>query len=99
MSDQLRMTSEARIWTETRAALTGALTAPTTLTIKVRDPSGNIDTYTLAGSTISTNSTGKYYVNVSCDEAGIWAYEIAATGTVARTVEGSFEVLGSDYGL
>lgn len=63
-------------------------TDPTTVTLEVKDPSGNTDTYTYAGSTITKDAVGVYSKTISFDEAGWWTYEWTGTGTVA-VVEGN----------
>lgn len=68
------------------------LTDPTTVTLKVRDPSANTDTYTYAGGTVTKNSTGDYSKNVAVDEAGTWHYQWIGTGAAAGLDEGTFFV-------
>lgn len=68
--------------------VSGTLTDPTTITLDVKDPSGNTDTYTLAGATVTKDSTGSYSKSVTFDEAGWWTYEWTGTGTVVA-VEGN----------
>jgi hypothetical protein len=63
----------------------GTLTDPTTITLKARDPSGNIATYTYAEATVTKDSTGVYSKNVTLDEAGKWTFGWTATGTVATS--------------
>lgn len=62
---------------------TGTVTDPTTVTLEVKDPSSNQDTYTYAGATVTKNSTGVYQKSITFDEAGWWTYEWEGTGTVA----------------
>jgi len=67
--------------------LASVLTDPTTVTLKVKDPSGNVDTYTLALSQVNNSSTGVYFKNISLDEAGYWYYQWAGTGAVESVEE------------
>jgi hypothetical protein len=45
---------------------------PTTVTLKVMDPSGNIDEYTYALGGVIKASVGSYYKDVDADEEGDW---------------------------
>ncbi len=80
-------------------SLAGNLTDPTTVTVKLRSPSGVITTYTYASASVTKDSTGVYSRVLTFSEAGVWAYSVVATGTITKTEEGSVRVLGSDYGL
>jgi hypothetical protein len=75
----------------------GTATDPTTVTLKVKDPSGNIDTYTYALSEVTKDSTGAYHKDITIDEAGQWYYRFVGTGTVAAAEEGEFEVRDSQF--
>jgi hypothetical protein len=68
------------------------LTDPTTISLAVTDPSGNTDTYTYAGATITKSSTGVYYKDVTVDEDGVWEYTWTGTGTAADIATGSLSV-------
>lgn len=68
------------------------LTDPATVTLKVRDPSANTDTYTYAGGSVTKNSTGDYSKNVAVDEVGTWRYQWIGTGSAAGLDEGEFVV-------
>ena len=63
-------------------------TDPTTVTLKVQDPSGNTATYTYAAAEITKSATGQYYKDVSIDEGGTWYYRWEGTGTVITAGEG-----------
>lgn len=67
-------------------------TDPTTVTLKVKDPSGNLDTYTYALSQVTKSSTGIYYKDLSIDEAGVWRYRFVGTGACVGEEEKWFEV-------
>jgi hypothetical protein len=62
--------------------INGTLVDPTTVTLKVMDPSGNIDTYTYAASPneIIRLSIGTFYRDVNADESGEWRLEWQSTG-------------------
>ena len=67
--------------------VSGIATDPTTVTLKVKDPSGNIATYTYALSEVTKSATGIYYKDVTIDEAGMWIVEWLGTGAVVSSVE------------
>lgn len=67
--------------------LAGVALDPTTVTLKVKDPSGNVDTYTYALAQVTKASTGNYYKDVSIDEAGYWWYQWTGTGAVESVDE------------
>lgn len=57
-------------------------TDPTTVTLEVRDPGGNTDTYTYAAAQITKDATGVYSKMVEVDQAGMWTYEWHGDGAV-----------------
>lgn len=69
-------------------AVSGVYTDPTTVTLKVKDPSGTVDTYTYALSQVTKSATGVYYKDLTIDEAGTWRYEWTGTGSCAAVEEG-----------
>jgi hypothetical protein len=73
---------------KTTLTVSSAVTDPTTLTLEVKDPSGNTDTYTYAASQITRSSTGVFYRDITFDEAGWWVYEWQAGGAVIA-IEGN----------
>lgn len=77
--------------------VSGVATDPTTVTLKVKDPSGNTDTYTYALSQITKSSTGVYYKNIPIDEAGDWWYRWEGAGAVVAAYEGYFRVRRSQF--
>ncbi|MCA8966663.1 MAG: hypothetical protein KDC48_17415 [Planctomycetes bacterium] len=62
------------------------------MTLYVNDPSGNVDTYTYSGGTITKSATGVYTKTIALDEAGVWLYLWVTTGTAAAAEEGSLSV-------
>lgn len=69
------------------------VTDPTTIELKIQDPSGNVTTYTYALSEITKVSTGIYTKVIPVlDESGSWSYRWASTGAVASVEEGNFYV-------
>jgi hypothetical protein len=65
----------------------GVNTDPTTVTLKVKDPSGVITPYTYALAQIIRSAAGIYYKDISIDEAGDWYYNFTGTGTVEAADE------------
>ena len=65
----------------------GVATDPTTVTLKIKDPSGNVATYTYALAEIIKDSVGNYYKDIIIDEAGYWYYRWEGTGTVQAADE------------
>ena len=81
------------------AAFTSSSVAadPTTVTLKVKDPSGNESTYTYALGQVIRESVGNYYKIVSLDEAGTWYYRFVGTGAVETAAEGFLYVRESEF--
>lgn len=70
---------------------------PTTVALKVMDPSGNIDTYTWAGGTVTRVSQGNFEKDVDTDEEGDWHYWWESTGDAAGAEPGQFLVLPTPF--
>jgi len=70
--------------------LSEALTTPTTTTLYVQDPSGNVST--IANASLSSGGTGVKYYDFTVDEAGTWWYRFKAAGNMVAEEEGSFKV-------
>lgn len=62
-------------------------TDPTTITLKIKDPSGNTDTYTYALSQVTKSAAGVYYKDFDLDEAGYWKVRWEGTGTCKAATE------------
>lgn len=76
------------------ATAAGTATDPTEVTLRVKDPSGNVTVYRWptpgAGESALTKEagqTGRFYADVSLDEAGTWTYRLAGTGAVESAEE------------
>jgi hypothetical protein len=69
----------------------GAAIAPTTVTLKVRNPAGTVQTVT-ADSTITL---GEYVGEFDLDAVGIWFYRWTGAGNVAVAAEGKLTVQAS----
>lgn len=76
------------------SALVGVATDPTTVTLKVKDPTTTITTY----SSPAKDSTGNYHQDITPTIAGIWWYEWIGTGTVVAQGESYFTIIPSQVG-
>jgi hypothetical protein len=72
-------------------------TDPTTITLKVKDPTGNKTTYTYALAEVTRSAAGIYYKDISIDEAGQWYYRWEGTGAVETAEENYFMVRESEF--
>ena len=71
---------------------------PGTIVFKVKDPSGNITTYTYGSDAqLVKDSTGNYHVDVTIDEEGTWFYRFTGTGTVVAAGESFFYARESHF--
>lgn len=71
-------------FTGTFTELDGTPQDPSTVTFKIRDPSGNVDTLVYNTDAQPTKqSVGVYQVLYTLDEAGEWIYRYVSTGTGA----------------
>jgi hypothetical protein len=75
----------------------GDLTDPTTITLKVREPSGTETSYTFAGATVTKEATGIFYRDVTINASGRWVARWIGTGTVADAVEYPIDVPPSQF--
>ena len=74
--------------------LAGTATDPTSITVKIKDPSGNVQTlvYGVDSDVKKGATAGIYYVDRTIDESGIWRHRWAGTGTVEAANEASIRV-------
>jgi len=70
-----------------------------TITVSIKDPSGNTTSYVYGtDAELVKSSTGVYYVDVSVDEAGPWLYRFASgTGSGQAAAESYFMVQDSEF--
>jgi len=57
------------------------------VTLEVRDPGGNINTFTLAGGGVTRQSLGVFYRDEFLDEAGQWWYRFFGSGIIVAADE------------
>jgi hypothetical protein len=55
-------------------------TDPTTVVLKVQNPTGTVSTYTYALAEVTKSSTGIYYKGVPMAPSGRWLYQWTGTG-------------------
>jgi hypothetical protein len=66
---------------------------PTKVFFKFTDPSGTTDTYEYGtDAELVKSATGIYYVDVDCDEVGVFRWRFYSTGTGQAAEEGWFVV-------
>lgn len=73
-------------------AVGGVATDPTTITLKVLPPGGDLLTYTYAAGEITKSGAGVYYKDIPITAAGTWYYRWLGTGAVVSGGEGYFYV-------
>lgn len=67
----------------------GSAADPTTVTCKITDPSGNIETLVYGTDPdLVKAGTGSYQVDRKVDESGMWYYRFEGTGSVVSAAEG-----------
>jgi hypothetical protein len=78
--------------------IAGTATDPTTVVAKIKDPSGNVSTYTYGtDAELIKDATGMYHIDVDIDERGLWYYRWEATGAVKTAEESTFTVRQSQF--
>ncbi|MCK4814626.1 hypothetical protein KA005_02555 [bacterium] len=79
LGDSIRLEAMFRV--------TGSLVDPVIVELEVRDPSGNIDSFTLAGAGVTRRMLGTFYRDVFLNESGQWWYRYFGSGTVLAADE------------
>lgn len=74
----------------------GDVIYPTSLLVKVRDPSGVVTTLTYPDD-ITRSSTGIYFADIDVDDDGCWRYRFESSGTGQAAQEGFFIVEESRF--
>jgi hypothetical protein len=76
----------------------GVVRDPTYVVVKVRDPDGDITTYTYGtDATVTKTSTGVYAFSFAVDQAGDWWFRYEGTGEVVAADEQIVQVSGSKF--
>jgi hypothetical protein len=73
----------------------GVQVDPSTVTCRIKDPSGN--TNVLTGGGLTHTGTGQYQAVVNADEEGTWQYRFESSGTAQAAEEGEFWIRGSFF--
>ena len=74
-----------------RFKLAGALADPSTVVLKVKDPTGGVATYTYPAS-VSRDDTGRFHADLVPTISGRWIYKFIGSGSVEATTEETFRV-------
>ena len=75
--------------------VSGTNTVPTNVTVKVKDPSGNTDTY--SSSQVTSFSSAVVTLDIAGDEEGIFYWTVYSTGTAQAAASGQFTVLDTPF--
>lgn len=83
--------------TEEFALLNGTVTDPTVTHVEIEKPDGTVLVYALphdaaTDGDLTLESTGRFYVDIAVDQAGVWQYREAGTGAVTAAFQGAFYV-------
>ena len=73
--------------------VTGAPADPTTITLRVKDPTGTIAVYT--GGAMVRDGIGAYHYDLVPAKSGTWSYRWEGTGAVTAAGDSSFAVTPS----
>lgn len=76
---------------QTTVTVSATNTAPSSITFRLRDPSGNTDTY--SSSQLTVVSTAVFSIDVTGDEEGIFYWYFHSTGTAQAAAYGQFTVM------
>lgn len=79
-------------------AVSGTATDPTTVTARVKTPTGTINSYVYGvDSALVKDGIGTYHLDVYPNVAGTWAYRFEGTGAAWSATETTFNVRGSAF--
>jgi uncharacterized protein YfaS (alpha-2-macroglobulin family) len=92
MGDLVRMSAKFT------ATSTGLPVDPSTVTVKVRNPSGAVVTYVFGtDSALVHDGLGQFHVDVPVTAQGVWYYRFESTGSGQAANEQSFFVKASKF--
>jgi hypothetical protein len=80
----------------TFTSLTGTKVDPTTITLKVKTPSGSTTTYTYP-THITRSAAGIYFYDYSVTASGIHFFNWAGTGAFQAADESSFSIVATVF--
>lgn len=72
------------------------LVDPSTVSLKVMDPSGNVDEYTAVAG-LTRESLGVYFTDIELDESGDWHYWWTSTGSGEGAEPGQITVAPTPF--
>lgn len=71
---------------------------PDTVTLRVKDPSGNTTAYVYGTDVqVVQDSAGHYHANIDIDDAGTWYYRWEGDGSYKAAAEGTFTVAAGNF--
>lgn len=71
----------------------GVATDPTTITVRVKDPTGAEATYTLTSTPpVVKDSVGNYHLDITAGIPGTWSYHCEGTGAAQASDDEQFSV-------
>lgn len=99
MAEAHQIGDTVRITVSFRGLADGALTDPTTVTVKTKvHKSGDVTAYVYGtDAEVVKDSTGVFHFDLTFAEAGTHFWRFAGTGAVQAATEGSFEVEPSEF--
>ncbi|MFW9804858.1 MAG: hypothetical protein ACFFFC_19535 [Candidatus Thorarchaeota archaeon] len=73
--------------------LDGNLADPSTVTAKIKDPAGNVETLVYGTDPdLKKDSVGIYYVDRTIDESGVWRHRWSGSGSLVVANEAAVRV-------
>ena len=90
VKQQIKITAEIR-------NEAGALTSPTKLICKIKNPKGETTEFTLAKGEVTEESTGKLYLFYKLEEAGLYHVRWEATGNITSASEEYVRALVTEF--
>jgi hypothetical protein len=78
--------------------VSGSVVDPTTVTFRVKNPSGITTTWTYGPDLeLEKESTGHYKAQVNANQQGSWSYRFESTGPYQGAREATFDVEGGAF--
>jgi len=72
-------------------------TDPSTVTVRIIDPSGVKEVLTYADEEVTRDTTGRYHYDLLITESGYWSYRWEGTGAVVTAAEARLYVRSSKF--
>ena len=70
--------------------VSGTATDPSTISLKVKDPTGAETPYAIGN--LTKDSTGNYHLDITVPTAGVWSWHVESTGADQASGDGQFYV-------